>query len=216
MADPTPKSLDDFPLHNSASSPAFKGRVQEVRSHADKLVFGFVVLYVLLIPVASALTRPTGYFSLFLDQVYGPRDTQSILKVVGLAAFHTYSFSAVASVYGQTSHPDGYQISSPRLVKSQLRGFPHRLVAAHEALVDLFPLLGTTTALVLATQSMAKNSTGSPSATLIDKLFLHIFIKHFLYYIVYLADAPVVRSNLHTFSVSALLSVWYELYQGLA
>jgi len=216
MASPAPKSLDDFPLPNSALSQAFKRWTPDISRHLDKLVFGFVLLYVMLMPVASALTRPTGYFSLFLDQVYGPRDSQSVVKVVGLAAFFTYSFTAVASVYGQASYPGGYQARSPRLVKSQLRGFPHRLVAAHEALMESFPLLATTAAFVLATHSVAKNSTGSPSVTLIDGLFLHVFIKHVLYYTAYLADAPFVRTNLHTFSVSVLLSVLYELYQGLA
>jgi hypothetical protein len=28
---------------------------------------------------------------------------------------------------------------APRLVRSQLTGFPHRLSAAHEALLDVFP-----------------------------------------------------------------------------
>ncbi|KAF9515649.1 hypothetical protein BS47DRAFT_1381446 [Hydnum rufescens UP504] len=212
MAGPTPKSLDDTPPHNSAPSQS----APDVGRPGDKFLLVFILVYVLLMPVASALTRPTGYFSLFLDQVYGPRDTQSILMVVGLAAFHTYSFSAVVSVYGQSSHPGGYQVRSPRLVKSQLRGLPHRLVATHEALMDVFPLLGTTAAFVLATHSLAKNTTGSPSVTLIDGLFLYAFVKHILYYIVYLADIPDLRSPLHTFSVSALLSVLYELYRGSA
>lgn len=39
-----------------------------------------VPLYVGLAPLAYRLTRPNGYFSAFLDNVYGPRKTSSSLS----------------------------------------------------------------------------------------------------------------------------------------
>ncbi|KAF9515590.1 hypothetical protein BS47DRAFT_1360881 [Hydnum rufescens UP504] len=215
MAGHSTKPLEDFPPRSSSLSHALKRWAPDIHRHC---LLAIIPFYAILMPVASALTRPTGYFSLFLDQVYGPRDTKSVVKLVGLVAFHTYCFSAVLSVYGQSSYPGGYQINGnpPPCEEPDPWLFPSS-GGRHEALMDVFPVFGAAAALILATHTMVKNptNTGSPSVTVINGLFLHVFFKHILFYISYLADAGVLRANFHVLATSTIINVLYELYQGL-
>lgn len=179
--------------------------------HLHNFALIFFPFYLSLIPVAKALTRPTGYFSILLDKVWGPRDAKSIAVLIGLGYFNTYLLSATGSVYAQSMHPGGYQNQTPRLVKEQLRGVAHRLVSQHQSLIEIFPGFGITALLVLTTHLTGVNK----NTSLIDGLFLHFLLKHIIFPIAYIAGDDFNRSGAHVFSISTLLSVLYECISAL-
>jgi len=218
-AEKQPSSPSDPPLRKSFLSGDFTGWTLDIPPHLRNYSLGLLLFYIFLIPVVHNLTRPNGYFTLFLDKVYGPRNTGSIIKLVTYAAFNTYIFTAIGSIYGQSMHPKGYQNTTPRLVKNELRGLAHRLTAAHQSLLEVFPGFGTVAVLVFVTLRIPTTNDGGSSlahsTTLIDGLFLHVFLKHILYYWVYLFDDDFSRSGTHGLSISTLISVLLELSKAL-
>jgi len=206
------------PLRKSLLSGDLTGWTLDIPPHLRNYSLGFFPFYVSLIPIARNLTRPNGYFTLLLDKVYGPRNTGSIIKLVAYAAFNTYVFTAVGSVYGQSLHPRGYQNNTPRLAKNELRGLAHRLTAAHQSTLEVFPGFGTVAALVLVILRTAKTNDGNDfkhGTTLIDGLFLHVFLKHILFYWFYVFNDDFNRSGAHVLSISTLISVLLELSKAL-
>jgi len=200
------------PLRKSILSGELTGWTLDIPPHLHNFTFAFIPLYCSLIPVARILTRPNGYFSILLDKVWGPRGTGTIVKLVVAGVFHTFLTTAVGSAWGQSCHPRGYQNQYPRLAKNDLRGLAHRVTAAHQSLIEVFPAFGVTAALILATRDITK--TAGPS-TLIDGLILHFLLKNVVFYISYLANHDFNRSASHVFAISTILSVLFELSGAL-
>ncbi|KAF9510430.1 hypothetical protein BS47DRAFT_1347982 [Hydnum rufescens UP504] len=194
--------------------------------HLHNFSLVFFPLYCSLIPVARLLTRPNGYFSILLDKVYGPRDAGTIVKLVALGAFHTFLTTAAGSAWAQSFHPADTK-TNPRLAKNDLRGFPHRVTAAHQSLIEVFP--GTTlqsasdfgpdpNPLLHSVRGHRRGDSRYPRhhhnrgpSTLIDGLILHFILKNVVFYISYLANDDFNRSASHVFAISTLMSVLFEL-----
>ncbi|KAF8331390.1 uncharacterized protein EI90DRAFT_1017194 [Cantharellus anzutake] len=85
-------------------------------------------------------------------------------------------------------------------------------MSAHHSILETFPAFGTAAALVFATHGIAK--TVGPS-TLIDGLFLHVFLKHILFWVCYVLNDDFNRSGAHVLSISTLVSVLLELSRSL-
>jgi len=119
--------------------------------------------------------------------------------VIVLALFYATSVwitTAIASSMGQgMGGPDGYQNQSPRLKKASLTGFPHRLVALHENLLDSFPLFAIT---AVFTQMLAPED-----PHLIELLSIHVLSKTTLYVTSYATDIDLARSLSHLVSVGS-------------
>ncbi|KAJ7687856.1 hypothetical protein B0H17DRAFT_1300002 [Mycena rosella] len=112
-----------------------------------------------------------------------------------------YIGSAAMSSYGQLlGNKAGYKNKEPRFNKRNIpSGLPHRMIATHEALYDIFPAYAVTAALLAATL------TPQSSAAPLNALVLHVFFKLAVYWPAYLLDVDVVRSYSHMCAVAALL-----------
>ncbi|KAJ7440327.1 hypothetical protein B0H11DRAFT_1827993 [Mycena galericulata] len=185
------------------------------------IVFPLVTFgsYLSPIPILSFLSAPSGLGA----RLFTPLLSNALLKVSDgtatvqnnpqkaialLTAFYlasVYIGSATMSVTGQLlGNKTGYRNREPRLNKRNLpTGLPHRMVATHEALYDLFPAYAVTAALVAASITVK-----SPSIP-INALVLHVFFKLAVFSPAYLAGIDVVRSYSHMCSISALLvALW--------
>jgi len=84
-------------------------------------------------------------------------------------------------------------------------GLPHRMIAAHEALIDIFPAYAVSAALVVSFLP----SGGFDSGVALNALTLHVFMKLFIYVPAYLLDVDSVRTSSHLLSVGFLLvALW--------
>ena len=104
------------------------------------------------------------------------------------------------------------------MAKNELGGLAHRLTAAHQSILEVFPGFGTVAALVLVILRTAKTNDGkglNHGTTLIDGLFLHAFLKHILFYWFYVFNDDFNRSGAHVLSISTLISVLLELSKAL-
>ncbi|KAF8320452.1 hypothetical protein DL93DRAFT_2094356 [Clavulina sp. PMI_390] len=204
---------DALPLRKTFVQGYIWGGTVDMPPHLHKLTLLFFPFYLSLIPVARVLTRPTGLFSLALDKFVGPRTPKSIAVLIGLGFFNTYLLSATGSVYAQSTTPRGYQNQTPRLTKEKLRGVYHRLVSAHQSLLETFPGFGLAALLVLFTHSSGMFK--GPVTPLIDGLFLAFFCKQIIFPIAYIAGEDFTRSNAHILSVSSQLYVLWDLITAL-
>ncbi|KAJ7932967.1 hypothetical protein B0H13DRAFT_2650624 [Mycena leptocephala] len=106
--------------------------------------------------------------------------------------------SATAQLMGNKT---GYKNKEPRLNKRNLPpGLPHRMVATHEALYDIFPAYAITAALAA--------STPFPPSQTINALVLHVFLKLAVFSPAYLLDIDVGRTT-HT-------KVWFRAQSAVA
>ncbi|KAJ7167455.1 hypothetical protein C8R46DRAFT_1350460 [Mycena filopes] len=107
--------------------------------------------------------------------------------------------SAVAQLLGNRN---GYKNKEPRLNKRTVtNGLPHRMLATHEALYDIFPAYAVTAALV------ANSNTSSTIP--INGLVLHVFFKLAVFSPAYLLNLDVIRTYSHMCSIAALLvALW--------
>jgi len=113
------------------------------------------------------------------------------------------------SVTGQQlGNKDGYKNREPRQYKRCITsGLPHRMIAAHEALLEIFPAFAVSAALVALSLPSAPGISAAEAA--LNALTLHVFVKLFIYIPAYLLDWDVVRSSSHTLSVGLLLvALW--------
>ncbi|KAJ7932965.1 hypothetical protein B0H13DRAFT_1856575 [Mycena leptocephala] len=181
------------------------------------IVFPIVVVssYLSAIPILLFLSSPSGLGAQFLAPILStalrrvsnsnlessPQKAIALLTVFYMFALYVCSavMSATAQLMGNKT---GYKNKEPRLNKRNLPpGLPHRMVATHEALYDIFPAYAITAAL-------AASSPFPPSQT-INALVLHVFLKLAVFSPAYLLDIDVVRTYSHMCSVAALLvGVW--------
>ncbi|KAJ6510978.1 hypothetical protein C8R45DRAFT_1207760 [Mycena sanguinolenta] len=108
------------------------------------------------------------------------------------------------SVTGQLlGNMTGYKNKEPRLVKRNITsGLPHRMIATHEALYDIFSAYAI--AVALFASSLTELSASSTSTTL-NALVLHVFFKLCVYTPAYLLNVDLVRSYSHMCAVAAIL-----------
>ncbi|KAJ6632232.1 hypothetical protein B0H10DRAFT_1976633 [Mycena sp. CBHHK59/15] len=188
------------------------------------IVFPLVTFgsYLSPLPILSFLSAPTGLGA----QLITPILSATLFKVTGgastvetnpqkaiilLTVFYlssVYIVSATMSSAGQLlGNKAGYKNREPRFNKRNLpSGLPHRMVATHEALYDIFPAYAVTAALLAA--SISPNSSSVP----LNALVLHVFFKVAVYWPAYLLDLDVLRSYSHMCSISALLvGLWSVL-----
>ncbi|KAG8807905.1 hypothetical protein FRC18_005319 [Serendipita sp. 400] len=122
-------------------------------------------------------------------------------KIVALGLFYsvvTFVGTAALSITGQTiGRKEGYQNYEPRRGKSELKGMAHRMVAAHQNVLETFPLFALTAALV--------HFTAPTNDHLIELVALHVFSKTFLYLPAYVLGIDAVRSASHFISIGACL-----------
>ncbi|KAJ7101464.1 hypothetical protein B0H15DRAFT_816189 [Mycena belliarum] len=130
---------------------------------------------------------------------------KAIVLLTGFYLASVYIGSAVLSTYGQLlGNKGGYKNKEPRFNKRSLpSGLPHRMVATHEALYDIFPAYAVTAALLAST--LTTNSSSVP----INALALHVFLKVAVFPAAYLLDIDPLRSASHMGSIAALLvALW--------
>ncbi|KAJ7040569.1 hypothetical protein C8F04DRAFT_1391708 [Mycena alexandri] len=173
-------------------------------------------------PILIALSAPSGIAAKFLTPLLAvalrkvshgattleDSPQKAIVLLTGFYMVLVYIFSATMSGTGQLlGNKTGYQNKEPRASKRSVSsGLPHRMIATHEALYDIFPAYAVTAALVVASLT-SKSSTVS-----INGLVLHVFFKIAVYSPAYLFDVDIVRSYSHMCSISALLvALWSVL-----
>ncbi|KAJ7126178.1 hypothetical protein C8R44DRAFT_980030 [Mycena epipterygia] len=192
-------SLFDFP---QTSSTVFPG-----------LIF---VSYLSPIPILFFLSRPSGLGARLLTPLLSralfrvsngaatPENSpqKAIALLTAFYVLAVYIGSATMSSTGQLlGNKAGYKNKEPRQNKRNLTsGLPHRMVATHEALYDIFPAYAVTAALVAASAS----ASSVPSSSL-NALVLHVFFKLAVFSPAYLLNVDMVRSYSHMCSISALL-----------
>ncbi|KAF7340712.1 Membrane protein [Mycena sanguinolenta] len=178
--------------------------------------------YLSTIPVINFLSSPTGPVSQVLTPLLSSAlhcasngvssIEQSPQKAVALLTlfyvFVVFILSAIMSVTGQLlGNEEGYKNKEPRMNKRGVsNGLPHRMIATHEALYDIFPVYAIAAALFITMPST--QSTPSASTSL-NALILHVFLKLFVYAPCYLLDIDLARSYSHMCAVTAvLLAIW--------
>ncbi|KAG8815200.1 hypothetical protein FRC18_001605 [Serendipita sp. 400] len=122
-------------------------------------------------------------------------------KIVALGLFYsvvTFVGTAALSITGQTiGRKEGYQNYEPRRGKADLKGMAHRMVAAHQNVLETFPLFALTAALV--------QFTAPTNDHLIELVALHVFSKTFIYLPAYVLGIDAARSTSHFISIGACL-----------
>jgi len=98
----------------------------------------------------------------------------------------------------------GYDNKAPRLAKLSLSGLPHRMVASHQNLLEIFPLYalaaGLTATLDVSPSVYRQN---------LNLLLLHVFCKTVIYIPAYLFNQDLIRSSAHFVGIGALLgNLW--------
>ncbi|KAJ7126169.1 hypothetical protein C8R44DRAFT_121239 [Mycena epipterygia] len=177
------------------------------------------VSYLSPIPILSFLSAPSGpgarlltpliSHALFAASNGAATPENSPQKAIALLTafylFAVYIASAIMSSTGQLlGNKTGYKNKEPRLNKRSLAsGLPHRMVATHEALYDIFPAYAVAAGLVAA-------SANTPTSSL-NALVLHVFFKLAVYCPAYLLDLDVLRSYSHMCSIAALLVALWSL-----
>ncbi|KAJ7807377.1 hypothetical protein B0H14DRAFT_2609777 [Mycena olivaceomarginata] len=171
------------------------------------------------LPILSYLAAPSGLGARLLTPVISSAlrilsdDTSTVENnpqkaIVLLTAFYlftVYMASVMLSNMGQLlGNKAGYKNKEPRFNKRNIpNGLPHRMIATHEALCDIFPAYAVTAALI------ATSITPKSSSTSINALVLHVFLKVAVYSPAYLLDIDVVRTYSHMCAVAALLvALW--------
>ncbi|KAJ6448863.1 hypothetical protein C8R47DRAFT_1171919 [Mycena vitilis] len=176
-------------------------------------------LYLSAIPVLRFLSAPSGFGANFLTPFLSsalrsvssssatlernPEKAIALLSVFYM--FMLYVCSAIMSATGQLlgNKGAGYKNREPRLNKRNLSGLPHRMVATHEALYDIFPAYALTAA--LAASTLSPISSPSALSSTLNPLVLHVFFKLAVFSPAYLLDIDIVRTYSHMCSVAALL-----------
>lgn len=119
-------------------------------------------------------------------------------------AFWTFAGSGALSVAGQAmSRSAGLDNDHPRKHRSEMTGLPLRLMSAHHALVEIFPLFATAACFAQVI---------SPGDQQIKNLLgLHVLMKTFVFYPAYVTGIAPVRSLSHLLAISAILSAFWTL-----
>ncbi|KAJ5565766.1 hypothetical protein N7535_007404 [Penicillium sp. DV-2018c] len=164
-------------------------------------------LFIIFAPLASAITAPNGIVQKAISTMLGliGADITSDRAIPALAflyGFWTFAGSGALSIAGQAmARTAGYDNANPRKHRASLDGLPLRLVSAHSALMEIFPLFAVTACLVQVIapgDQQARNLVG-----------LHVLLRIFAYYPGYLAGIPRLRSVSHVLSTSALFrTLW--------
>ncbi|KAJ7248869.1 hypothetical protein B0H12DRAFT_712815 [Mycena haematopus] len=181
--------------------------------------------YLSAIPVLTLLASPTGLGAKILTpllanalrRVSNGRSSveQNPQKAVALLTlfyvFALFILSATMSATGQLlGNKTGYKNKEPRIVKRTITsGLPHRMIATHEALYDIFPAYAIAAAL-FASAFTGPLALSVPSASIaLNALVLHVFLKLFVYTPSYLLNVDLVRSYSHMCAVAAvMLAIW--------
>ncbi|KAJ7758034.1 hypothetical protein B0H16DRAFT_1689477 [Mycena metata] len=175
--------------------------------------------YLFSIPILVALSAPSGIAAKFLTPLLAvalrkvshgattleDSPQKAIVLLTGFYVVLVHIFSGIMSATGQLlGNETGYKNKEPRANKRGIStGLPHRMIATHEALYDIFPAYAVTAALV------AVSLTSKSSTVPINGLVLHVFFKIVVYSPAYLFDADIVRSYSHLCSILALLvALW--------
>ncbi|KAJ7248874.1 hypothetical protein B0H12DRAFT_1123151 [Mycena haematopus] len=198
------------------------------RPHSSSpLLFSFLLVlgYISTIPILNFLSSPTGLVSQVLTPLLSialhcvSNGTLSMERnpdkaVALLTLFYAsavFILSAIVSVSGQLlGTEEGYKNKEPRIVKRTIpSGFPHRMIATHEALCETFPVFAISAALLFSAFTGSSTLSAPSVSTSLNALVLHVFLKLFVYTPAYLFDFDLVRSNAHMHaSVVAMLSIW--------
>ena len=119
-------------------------------------------------------------------------------------AIWTFAGSAALSVAGQAmSRPEGHDNSHPRKHRQSMTGLPLRLMSAHHALMESFPLFASAASLA---QGLAPGD-----QEILNLLGLHVLLKVFVFHPAYVFNIPPMRSLSHLLSISAILRVFWML-----
>ncbi|KAJ7248875.1 hypothetical protein B0H12DRAFT_713020 [Mycena haematopus] len=136
------------------------------------------------------------------------------MAVALLTLFYVFSvfiLSAIMSVTGQLlGNKAGYKNKEPRIAKRTIaNGLPHRMIATHEALYDIFSAYAIAAALFASAFTEPLALSPPSASTALNALVLHVFFKLFVYAPFYLLDVDLGRSYSHMCAVVAvLLAIW--------
>ncbi|KAK7028540.1 membrane protein [Favolaschia claudopus] len=205
------KSLLDWPRESTISTIFFS--------------LGGLLIDLSAIPVSRFLSSPTGLSARFLTPLLsgtllrvsnGASAIESKpLKAVALLSlfyvFGVFVLSAIMSVTAQLmGNKTGYKNKEPRLIKRHLTGLPHRMVATHEALYDIFPAYALAAALFASSVSASDRLTPAGS-TALNALVLHVFLKLFVFAPAYVLDVDLVRTCSHVTALGAILNAFWDV-----
>ncbi|KAF8146386.1 hypothetical protein K438DRAFT_2028277 [Mycena galopus ATCC 62051] len=189
--------------------------------------FPFIVLsgYLGVIPLVNVLSAPTGFggrvltplLSSALQRVSNGASSiegspQKALALLTLFyVFVVFILSAIMSAQAQMlGNKTGYKNGEPRMTKRSITsGLPHRMIATHEALYDIFPAYAVAAAALFASTSTAPSTLSTSTVTALNALVLHVFFKLFVYAPAYLLNIDPIRTFSHMCSMAAvLLAIW--------
>ncbi|KAF8208055.1 hypothetical protein K438DRAFT_1754800 [Mycena galopus ATCC 62051] len=199
------KSLMDWPRNFPFPFPfvdlaSYMSGIPVVRFLASPSGFGAKLLTPLL---ANALRRVSSNSASSIES--SPQRAVALLTL--FYVFFVYILSAIMSATAQLlGNKTGYKNKEPRLNKRNLTsGVPHRMVATHEALYDIFPAYAIAAALFASTATPFSTS----ASTALNALVLHVFLKLFVFAPAYLLNVDLIRTCSHMCSVAAvLLAIW--------
>ncbi|KAF8196264.1 hypothetical protein K438DRAFT_1825912 [Mycena galopus ATCC 62051] len=184
---------------------------------------GILAAFLSALPVVQFLSSPTGLggrvltplLSTALQSLSGGAssvETSPQRAVALLTLFYVFvifALTAIMSLTGQLlGSKMGYKNKEPRLNKRTVTsGVPHRMIAAHEALLEILPAYVVAAALFTSTCTTSLSS--STSETALNALVFHVFLKVFVFTPAYLLNVDSLRSYSHMSSVVAvLLAIW--------
>ncbi|KAF8574529.1 hypothetical protein K439DRAFT_830450 [Ramaria rubella] len=160
------------------------------------------------VPVASFLTRPGGVVSYTLTSLL-PCATSDLQRVAAISAFYFFIVYMVTAGFSLTGvalgNPEGYLNAEPRLGKYSLAGFPHRLTALHDNLLEIFPAFVICAATTLSLSIFGAERELSEKS--INYLVLHVFLKTCVYIPAYAAGFGTLRSFTHLLAIASLLGL---------
>lgn len=163
-----------------------------------------------LAPATSTITKPSSNVQKLTEAVVSlsvRNDVAPDRMIPALAlvyAIWTFAGSAAVSVAGQAmSRPEGLDNDHPRKHRQSMTGLPLRLMSAHHALMESFPLFASAASL---SQGLAPGE-----QEVLNLLGLHVLLKVFVFYPAYVFNVSPMRSLSHLLSISAILRVFWIL-----
>ncbi|KAF8521109.1 hypothetical protein BU17DRAFT_88375 [Hysterangium stoloniferum] len=199
------------------------------QSNAPIIPLLVVLTTVIHILIANVLASPGGAVSHVLGPLifFAKSDLQRITAITGFFFFVTYTVTSGLSLMGAAlGNPEGYKNKGtkralilsagailtpqlfppePRLAKDILTGFPHRLTALHDNLLEIFPAFVICAAITLALPIYGVDHLVVEKS--INYLLLAAFSKTFIYVPAYAIDWDNVRSFAHLLAIGSLLGL---------
>ncbi|KAJ5780390.1 hypothetical protein N7457_005550 [Penicillium paradoxum] len=167
-------------------------------------------IYLALAPLASKIAAPNGIVQQLTETLVSLATRSDVAPARAIPAltlvYALWSFvgSSALSVAGQAmSRSAGLDHDHPRKHRSNMEGVPLRLMSAHHALIEIFPLFA---AAACFAQVLAPGD-----QQIRNLLGLHVLLKTFVFYPSYVAGVSPVRSLSHILSTSAIIRVLWLL-----